>query len=85
MASLTFGHPLALHIAQERAESARIQMVEYRDQKVFVELERVWELFRHLPHAVDELQKHRRSIRVRVVVVAVSDALQSKEHIITNL
>lgn len=53
-------------------------MVQNGDQKMFVELKGVRKLLSDLPNAIDELQKHRGSIRVAVMVVAVPHSLLHK-------
>lgn len=50
-------------------------MIQHGDQQMFVKLECVWELLTDLPDTVDELQEDRRTIRIRMVTVSVSDAL----------
>lgn len=50
-------------------------MVENGDQKVLVEFECVWKLIAHLPNAIDELQKHRRTIGIGMMIVTVTDAM----------
>lgn len=68
-----------LRVAEECPEAARVKVVEDCDEEVVVELERVGELVRDLPDAVDELQKDGRTVGVRVVVIAVSDTLQIRQ------
>lgn len=72
----TFCDAFAFRIAQECAEATRIQMIQYRDEKVLVELKRIGKLLAHLPHTIDKLQEYRRTIRVRMMIVTVSDALK---------
>lgn len=50
-------------------------MIENGDQQVLIEFGGMWELFDHLPHTIDELQKHRRTIGIRMMIVAVTDAM----------
>ena len=67
--------PLALRVVEEGAEEAGVEVVEQEGEEVLVELEGVRELVGDLPHAVDELQKHRRPVVVVVLVNAVADAV----------
>lgn len=78
----TFGDAFTFGVAQERAEATRIQVVENRNEEMLVELKGVRKLFAHLPDAVEELQKHRRPIGVRVMVVAVTDALRTMKQLL---
>lgn len=61
---LTVLNSFPFAIAQECAESAGVQMVQYGDKEVIVEFKSVRKLLCYLPNAVNKLQKHRRSIRV---------------------
>lgn len=67
--------PLLLRIAEECAEKAGIKMVEDGNQEMLVELECVGELAGHLPDTIDELQKHRRTIGIRMPVVSMTNSL----------
>lgn len=69
-------NPFTFAIAQKGAESTRVQVVQDGDQEAIVEFERVGELLRDLPDAVDELQEDGGTIRVRMMIVAVSYSLQ---------
>lgn len=62
-------------VEEERAEATGVQVIQHGDQQMFVKLECVWELLTDLPDTVDELQEDRRTIRIRMVTVSVSDAL----------
>lgn len=57
-------NPFPFAVAQKRAESARVQVVQDGNQEAIVELERVGKLLRYLPDAVDELQENRRTVSV---------------------
>lgn len=50
-------------------------MIQNGDQEMFVEFERMRKLFAHLPHTVDELQEHRRSISIWMMIVTVANSL----------
>ena len=67
--------PFALRVVEEGAEEAGVEVVEQEREEVLVELERVRELVGDLPHAVDELQEHGRSVVVVVLVDAVAYAV----------
>lgn len=60
-------------------------MIEYCNQKIVVKFKSVWKLLRYLPHAVDELQKYRGSVCIRMVVIAVSDSLKEMLTLYTAL
>ena len=66
---------LSLRVVEECAKEARVEVVQYGDEEVLVELESVWKLARDLPNAVDELEEHGRSVSIRVTVVTVTDSL----------
>lgn len=66
---------LPFRIVEERTEATRVEMIENGDEEIFIELESVRKLFRDLPHTVNKLQEYGRTIRVRVVIVSVTDAL----------
>lgn len=70
--------PIKLPVAEESAEATWVKVVEYSNEELLVELEGAGELLGDLPHAVDELHEHRWSVRVRVVLVSVSDSLLNK-------
>lgn len=54
----------AFAVAQKRAESARIEVIQYGYQEAVVEFKSVGELLRDLPDAVDELEKNWGTISV---------------------
>lgn len=71
----TFLRPFTFTVEQKCAKATRVQMVENGDQEILIEFKCVRKLFAHLPHTVDELQKHRRPIGIGMMIVAVTDAM----------
>ena len=67
--------PLGLAIVQEGAETAAVEVVEDSDEEFLVKLEGAREMVPQLPHTVDELDKDRGPLLVRVVAVAMPDPL----------
>lgn len=64
--------PRALTVVEERPKPAAVQVVQDCQQEALVELKGGGKLFGHLPHAVNELYKNRRSVLVGVVLVTVT-------------
>ena len=64
-------------VVEEGAEEAAVEVVAHEEQEVLRELEGVRELAHDLPHAVYELDEHRRAVAVLVSVIAVAHALTS--------
>lgn len=56
-------------------------MVQYRRQEVFVELKGIGKLLAHLPNAVHKLHKHRRPVRVTVMLITMADPLNANSTI----
>jgi len=50
-------------------------MIQYGDEEMLVEFHRMWHLPAYLPDAIDELEKHWRTISIRVIDITVSYAL----------
>lgn len=73
---------LPFRIVEERPEATRVEMIENGDQKIFIELKSVRKLLRDLPHTVNKLQEYGRTIRVRVVIVSVTDALREGQSLV---
>ena len=55
-------------------------MIQNGDQEVFIELEGIGELLCHLPDTVYELKEDGSSLVVTVVLVTMTDSLQSGEN-----
>lgn len=70
--------PLPFAVAQKRAETARIQVIQDGYQETIVELERVRKLLSDLPDAIDELQENWRTIGIGMVIITVSNSLINK-------
>lgn len=73
--TLTLLDTLPFGIAQKCTKSARVQMIQNGDEKMFVEFKRMRILLHHLPNTVDKLQKDGRSIGIRMMVVSMADSL----------
>jgi hypothetical protein len=58
-----------------------VQVIQNGDQEVFVELEGIGELLRHLPDTVYELEEDGSSLIVTVVLVTMTSTLHSQEKI----
>lgn len=71
----TFLNTFTFSIVQKCAEPTRIQMIQNRNEKMFVEFKCMWILFAHLPNAIDKLQKDGRAIRIRMMIVTVSNSM----------
>lgn len=53
--TLTFLMSLPFTVTQKGSKTARIQVIQYGDQKIVIKFKSIWKLLCNLPNAIDKL------------------------------